>query len=363
MRKTTLILLLPLLASSAAWAQLQPPQGYRAAVEHSGDDPQRCEAAPAPYTGSLYFSSKYEGSGKARATLNKDAERRYREKTRDITALEKGVNQYVYRYMRHGNAAELDCALSWLDGWASAGALLSQDYNHTGKSMRKWALGSLAGAYLRLKFSSSQPLADQSERAQRIEQWFARVAEQVERDWDGLPREKVNNHTYWAAWSVMAAAVATDRQDLFDWSVERFRYATGQVDADGFLPNELRRKPRALSYHNYSLPPLAMIASFALANGVDLRQENDAALQRLAERVLEGREHPEAFAKRTGAKQEMKDMGEGYKYAWLEPYCELYRCSPELARWKQEMEPLKNTRLGGDMTALYSPEHEEGSDG
>ncbi|MGV8495410.1 alginate lyase family protein, partial [Pseudomonas aeruginosa] len=57
-----------------------------------------------------------------------------------------------------GRDGDLACALNWMSAWARAGALQSDDFNHTGKSMRKWALGSLSGAYMRLKFSSSRPL-------------------------------------------------------------------------------------------------------------------------------------------------------------------------------------------------------------
>ncbi len=107
-------------------------------------------------------------------------------------------------------------------------------------------------------------------------------------DWDNLPLEKTNNHSYWAAWSVMATSIATNRRDLFDWAVKEYKVGVNQVDDQGFLPNELKRQQRALSYHNYALPPLSMIASFALVNGVDLRQENNSALKRLGDKVLAG---------------------------------------------------------------------------
>ena len=42
------------------------------------------------------------------------------------------------------------------------------------------------------------------------------MADQVVSDWDSLPLEKTNNHSYWAAWSVMATSIATNRRDLFD---------------------------------------------------------------------------------------------------------------------------------------------------
>ena len=189
----------------------------------------------------------------------------------------------------------------------------------TGKAMRKWSLGSLASAWLNLKFSVSQPLAAYPLEARRIESWFARLA----------------------------------RRDLFDGSVERFRVAASQVDKRGFLPNELRRKQRALAYHNYSLPPLTMIAAFARVNGADLRGDHDAALRRLAERVIAGIDDHEAFVRETGKKQETGDIQDYADFAWLEPYCALYACTAKVEDWKRGMQPFRVTRLGGDVTRIF----------
>lgn len=267
-----------LLASQVSQAaDLVPPPGYYAAVGERKGSAGSCPAVPPPYTGSLVFTSKYEGSDSARATLNVKAEKTFRSQIKDITDMERGATKLVTRYMRSGRDGDLACALNWMSAWARAGALQSDDFNHTGKSMRKWALGSLSGAYMRLKFSSSRPLAAHAEQSREIEDWFARLGTQVVRDWSGLPLKKINNHSYWAAWSVMSTAVVTNRRDLFDWAVSEFKVAANQVDEQGFLPNELKRRQRALAYHNYALPPLAMIAAFAQVNGVDLRQENHGA--------------------------------------------------------------------------------------
>ncbi|HSC85154.1 MAG TPA: alginate lyase family protein, partial [Pseudomonas sp.] len=229
------------------------------------------------------------------------------------------------------------------------------------KSMRKWALGSMSGSWLRLKFSNSQPLAAHQAEAELIEKWFARLAEQTVKDWSDLPLEKINNHSYWAAWSVMATAVALDRRDLFDWSVAQFRIAASQVDSDGYLPNELKRRQRALAYHNYSLPPLTMVAAFAQANGVDLREENHAALKRLAERVLAGVDDQDDFDERSGEEQDVSELEKNAKFAWLEPYCSLYACSADASELKQDKGPFKTFRLGGDVTQVFEPNKEGGS--
>lgn len=63
-----------------------------------------------------------------------------------------------------------------------------------------------------------------------------------------------------------------------------------------------------------------MIAAFAQVNGVDLRQENHGALQRLAERVMKGVDDEETFEEKTGEDQDMTDLKVDNKYAWLEPY-------------------------------------------
>ena len=345
------------LFAGAADAALRPPLGYFAPVEtfKTGDYTSDCGAIPAPYTGALQFRSKYEGSDKARATLNSQSQKAFRDSTANITTLERGVSKQVMQFMRDGRPEQLQCTLDWLTAWAGADALMSKDFNHTGKSMRKWALGSMASAYIRLKFSESRPLARHEPQARQIEAWFANMAEQVVRDWDNLPLEKTNNHSYWAAWSVMASAIATDRRDLFDWAVKQYKVGANQVDAQGYLPNELKRQQRALSYHNYALPPLAMIASFAQANGVDLRNENHDALKRLGERVLAGVQDADDFQARSGKKQDLSDLKVEAKFAWLEPFCSLYTCAPDVLARKRQMQPFKTFRLGGDLTQVYDP--------
>ena len=359
------LLSLALLGPAAQAAGLVPPQGYLAGVvkPKTGENKFSCDAVPTPYTDSLQFRSKYEGSDKARATFNAKSDQAFRDATKDITTMERGISKVVMQYMRDGRPEQLDCALNWLGTWAQAGALESNDFNHTGKSMRKWALGSMSAAYLQLKFAQGQPLAAHQQQAQQIEAWFSKLGDMVVSDWNNLPLEKTNNHSYWAAWSVMATAVVTNRRDLFDWAVKEYKIGAGQIDAEGFLPNELKRKQRALAYHNYALPPLAMIASFAQANGVDLRQENNGALKRLGDRVLAGTSNPDEFKNKNGDKQDMTDLKVESKWAWLEPYCALYTCSADVLERKHDGQPFKTFRLGGDLTRLYDPSREKGGKG
>lgn len=79
------------LFGGAAHAALVPPQGYYEGIEKlkTSDGNFRCEAAPKPYTGALQFRSKYEGSDKARATLNAASERPFASRPKTSPPLRK----------------------------------------------------------------------------------------------------------------------------------------------------------------------------------------------------------------------------------------------------------------------------------
>lgn len=343
------------LGTAEASTSLVPPPGFAARVEENGGKGGRpCPEVPRPFTGELKFPSKYEGSDSARDDVNPKAYAKYRAATAPVNEMEKQVSAMVAHYLHSGDPATLRCTLDWLSAWARADALERSTTDHTGKSVRKWALASLASSWVRLKFSPSKPLDVSPEKVRDIERWFEDLAKLVVDDWRDQPLEKINNHEYWAAWAVMATAVALDRRDWFDWSVAQYRIAAKQVDRDGFLPNELKRDTRALAYHNYALGPLAMIAAFARANGVDLSAENDRALDRLATRVLAGVDDPRLFEARTGKKQVLDDLKESSKFAWMEPYCWLNRCQGAVSRRVVALRPIKSYRLGGDLTELFA---------
>jgi poly(beta-D-mannuronate) lyase len=336
-------------------AALVPPPGYAVAVGHGKKDLRDCPQDAPPFTAKLDFPSKFEGSDKARDDRNPAAEKEYRRRIASITAFERGVSKQVDDYMRAGRPQALDCAIALLHAWSSSGGLQGESTTHTGKSMRKWALGSVASSYLRLKFSPSKPLAGiDPDRIGAIEDWMSDVADQVVDEWRDQPLKKTNNHEYWAAWAVMAVGVALDRDELFDWAVAQYRIAAKQIDANGYLPNELARDTRALYYHNYALTPLAMIAAFGKANALDLAAENDRALDRLAQRVLSGIDDPDAFEDKTGSEQVVSEFSESSKFAWMEAYCWIKPCDAAVQARLEHLRPISSTRLGGNVSDLFS---------
>lgn len=343
-------------AVAANTGVLVPPPGFTAAVVSSDKDRHACPTDAQPFTAPLDFPSRYEGSDKARDDVNEASEKEYKRLIAPITALEKGLSVQVDDYLRAGHPESLACATQLLRTWSSSNALMGEAITHTGKSMRKWAMASVAAAYLRLKFSASQPLAADPELTRAVERWLETMATRVVTEWEDQPLDKVNNHEYWAAWAVTAAAVAVNRRDLFDWAMRQFGIAATQVDAQGYLPNELKRDTRALMYHNYALTPLTMIAAFAKANGVPPGTAQREALARLAERVLDGVENPAPFEKRTGKKQVVKELAERSKFAWLEPYCWTFDCGDAARARLADLRPVKSYRLGGNLTEIFRPD-------
>jgi len=342
-------------AGMTATAALRPPAGYLAAVQTRPGTAEPCKQAPPPFTAELDFPSKYAGSGSSRDEINPAADAEFKRATQPITQMEKGFSASVTKYMHSGDPALLQCALGWLSDWAGARALEGNALNHTGKSLRKWSLASISSAYLRLKFSSSAPLKNYPAEAARAEAWMSDVADRVKREWPpDDPTAKINNHYYWAAWAMMATAVATNRRDLFDQATAIYRVFATQVDPEGYLPNELARSSRAAGYHIYAMLPLAMLAAFGKANGTDLEAQGDHALRRLAQRVQLAIDDPASFAAKVGAQQNIDSSDSKSAWTWLEPYCWTVNCTPQLQTRLTSQRPLAVTRLGGDLTAVFS---------
>lgn len=229
-------------------ADLVPPPGYYAAVGErkgsAGSCPARCLRRP---TGSLVFTSKYEDSDSAR-TLNVKAEKTFRSQIEDITDMERGATKLVTQYMRSsrdgdpGLRTELDERLGPRRRPAERRL---EPHRQVHAQMG-------AGRPLR-RLHAPEVLQLAAARGPRQRPGKSRTVVRparhpVVRDWSGLPLKKINNHSYWAAWSVMSTAVVTNRRDLFlDWAVSEFKVAANQVDEQGFLPNELKRAASAPS--------------------------------------------------------------------------------------------------------------------
>lgn len=323
------------------------------AVRVSDGAASRCRPPPEPFAGPLTFPSKYEGSDRARDTLNRDADERYKLATRSIQAFEAGVSELSNRYVK-GDAGAAACALDWLDHWARADAL-DGEANMTGRAVRKWALAAAAFSYLKIR---EAPGLDAG-RLLRSADWMRRLARVVVRENDDLRYEKINNHYYWAAAAIAATAVATDDQPLLEWSLAAYRRSVRAIDDDGALPREMARRSRALAYHLYALQPLVMLAEIGRANGVDLYAENDGALLRLVGLVVRGIDDPGYFEEHTAARQFMDGNPDGGDLLWVPILAAACPGDARLQALQTRFAPFSGRRLGGNLTDVYEHHSKE----
>lgn len=342
--------------------ELRAPVGYYQVPEGNDDGEYDCERIE-PHTGSLSLTSKYQGSDSARNELNEEAYEEYKAATTKIRNFEKAVIAAADDYQVDGYGTKaVQCVLDNLDEWASADAMLTEDINHVGQAVRKWALAAAANAYLRMQTSAPETIIN-VEQSRRIEDWFLSLNDGVREYYTDREPKKVNNHDYWAAWAVMSSAVATQDCDDWNWSLAKFDEAMGQISSEGYLPKELSRETRALEYMNYAMQPLTMIAVFAEVNGNSVYESYQDVFPGMVQNVVLGLEEPELIESITGYEQIADGLYKSWSLAWMEPWQATWGPLEGMPAFLEELRPMKSTRLGGDISYLFriNPLWPEGS--
>lgn len=248
-------------------------------------------------------------------------------------------------YAKGSDEAAGRCTLTWLDAWASGGAMLGRMErvnNDQSDYMRQWTHGAVAMAYLR-----TQALATSQQRAS-IESWLRRLASVNLAYWDN-PKHKRNNHYYWTGVGIMATAVATRDDSLLKIAQGIYRTGIDAIEPDGSLPMEMARKRRALHYHDYAIAPLVLMAEMARLLGEDWYTYRQGALERLAARVADGYRDPAWFNAQAGVVQDTATPKASS--GWVE----FYRLrSPDPMRFDamHAAGPFKDPRMGGNLTSM-----------
>ena len=302
---------------------------------------------------SLDVRSKYRQDDASRATIDEEAEEAYSEAVEPLRnygrALVKISNAYVKSEPK--NTAAAACALTWLDTWAKANALTDMRSRQAGHNQGQ-AVGGIALAYLQIRNAPGLP----DEQKKRVEAWLNRLGHQVA---DAMNRNDGvsgrNNHRYWNGLSAIAAGIASGDETLIKWGADSARIGIRQITRDGILPLEINRAKRARDYHSFATEPLIAIAELARTQGIDLYAENDKALSRLVDRVVESYSDPSFFEKATGVKQEPYP-GDGTvptsRIAWLEIYQSRFP-SPEAEALLASKRPVASSGIGGNTTLLF----------
>ncbi|WP_137126968.1 alginate lyase family protein [Roseomonas sp. HF4] len=275
-----------------------------------------------------------------------------------LQAVQRGAEDWL----RGGAPAAAGCALASLDAWARDGALLGT-FNNQGAYRRKWTLAGAAIATLAIRDAPGLDAAAMS----RVTGWLGAVARRVQPPYGrirpgGALTSTRNNHATWAGLAVAAAGVAAGDRTLLDWGIARLSLTLAEVDADGALPQEVRRGKMALNYHLFTLRALAPLLRIAEANGHAMRPEEDAALGRLVAFTVASMVDPGRMAAIAGVPQghltEDPRFDDRTRYARAAQGLEALqgrRPDPALEPLLAAHRPFRAPWMGGNVSLLWGP--------
>ncbi|MEZ8144192.1 alginate lyase family protein [Enterovibrio sp. FF113] len=313
---------------------------------------RNCQAIP-PYKNALVFNSKYNPKEKSKSTVVAGLEKQYEASTAYI-------NQFAFRIVKlsdslikNPRSGDLNCYLSLLSDWAQHSSLAnSESINHVGKAVRKWTLAAISSSYLKVSLSHQSAIPPVTD--QQIKAWISVLAYQVKQDYSNRKPTQINNHDYWAGWSVMASAAVLNDRVLYQWAEDVFVYAAKQIDQQGLLPNELKREKRAAAYHNYAMQPLAMLGLFVSENNPQLFNQHRDSIERLTSNLFRHALGDSVFEIKSGFVQVEDEITIKGRSAWLAPYL-TYSPSQEsdIKAVMALSSNFRSTRLGGDLGYLF----------
>ena len=254
------------------------------------------------------------------------------------------VSDADHAYTRPSETSRMEaaqCALAWLHAWAAGGAWLGVMSTKQAEYQRKWDLGGVALAYLKVRAFASP------EQRRVIEPWLQHLADKARAFFDD-PGHKRNNHWYWLGLGEAAVGMATNSPRHFDIARGIMHDAMQDVAADGTLPAEMQRKGRALYYHVFALVPLVLMAELAAAKGEDWYGFDKAAIHRLVGVTLAGLQDPAIFDKLAQTKQEQPI---NTRAEWLQAY---QRRFPDRVKGPIPDVADSNRWLGGNIFTLLA---------
>ncbi|WP_223258539.1 alginate lyase family protein [Trinickia symbiotica] len=259
----------------------------------------------------------------------------------------KPMRNFVSRLNTAAGKGDWSCALTLLDSWAQSDALMGHISGYQGYYERSWAGTDFAMVILHM------PRGFRDENRARfaaIDPWLERIAIAT-RDAEAI-NHLHNNLVYWAGLNLIAIGTVTGNSSLFDSGLLRIREGIRDIEPDGALAREVKRGNRALHYHTFALIPLVFAAELARSRNIDLYRENDGAIGRLANLVIEAVDDPQSFTTITPIKQDLFPWTFRDELCWVEPYYARFRDS-RLPALIAPRRPFDEWRLGGNVTAFW----------
>ncbi|MBN3746268.1 mannuronate-specific alginate lyase [Burkholderia sp. Se-20373] len=259
----------------------------------------------------------------------------------------KPMRDFISRLNASADKGDWSCAVSLLESWARADALMGRITGYQGDYERSWAGTDFAMVILRMPHDVRD--ANRA-RFDAIDPWLERIAIAT-RDAQAI-NHLHNNLVYWAGLDLIAIGTVTGNASLVDSGLLRVREGIRDIGPDGSLAREVKRGNRALHYHTFALLPLVFAAELVQPRHIDLYRENDGAIGRLANLVINAVDAPASFTAITPVRQDLFPWTFRDELSWVEPYYARFH-DARLPAIIAPRRPFTEWRLGGDVTAVW----------
>jgi poly(beta-D-mannuronate) lyase len=298
-------------------------------------------------------------SGKMKAYFDRlDDNKRFKNIVNDASDL------YVLSAAEHPEIR--NCVLSHLAHWARAGAFLgnvSVQENDVGHRqailIQAWWLTAYAIDFLKVDGLRG---SGQAEDIAAIKSWFGQLADSIMHEFtpDAQRAAWLNrtaNHSHWGAFAVGYAGVVLSDEKKIQFAIQELKRALAIVDANGALPNEMKRGGKSLHYLSFAVLPLSGLVALADANHIALDPAQEDALKRLVRFTMNQTRQPNIVEKLSGHKQE--PILNAPHQAWVDIVIPHFAkrdpaLADELNRFAAPFRPLKYEFLGGEVSRVFN---------
>ncbi len=325
-----------------------------------------CPAVPAPVVDMGGIVSRYDPEDPSQSRIDPGRDAASKAQEAGLAAFAKQVDRLSDAGLlaKPADLALDACIMGQLAAWARADALGRgvDDNDRVGRDQavmeQAWYGAAFASAVAKIDGFGAVPGPD----SDAVKAWFGKLAMSIMAAHGGASaaRRPTNNHRYWAGYAVAAIGVLLGDRTMVAFGRAVLAQGLGAVAADGSLPAEIARGPKALTYQYFATLPLAALVRIVDRNGLPLDGAEEAALERLVAFGLDASSDQGRVEALAHARQDPAVTA--FALGWIDvllPY--MARRNGDLAAAmdgvasRPGMRPAWFIFLGGDVTAAYNP--------
>jgi len=346
-----------------------PIDGAGSRAAYGASEPLRFQCRPfvPPIVDMSNLFSFYNSTDRTQSQVDSGKMKAYFDRLEDNKRFKNIVNDasdlYVLNAVEHPEIR--NCVLAHLAHWGRAGALLgnvSVQENDVGHRqailIQAWWLTAYAIDFLK----ADGLRAPESEDIAAIKSWFGQLSDSVMHEFTPDPHRaawlnRTANHSHWGAFAVGYAGISLGDEKKLQFAIDELRRALDMVDANGALPNEMKRGGKSLHYQSFAVLPLSGLLALADANHVDLGPAREEALKRLIRFTMNETRQPNIIEKMTAHKQE--SILNAPHQAWVDIVIPHYvkrdpSLAEELDQFVSPFRPVKYEFLGGEVSRVFN---------